>query len=80
MPLLIFNYIVIAFIQDYFINARISEVRPLAVVMSDIVTTRYTFEGLQRSAPTVRQLQRRVGVLSSEIGVRIVVVDDTARV
>ncbi|MCL1883508.1 MAG: HAMP domain-containing histidine kinase, partial [Defluviitaleaceae bacterium] len=30
--------------------------------------------------PTVRQLQRRVGVLSSEIGVRIVVVDDTARV
>ena len=54
--------------------------RPLAVVMSDIVTTRYTFEGLQRSAPTVRQLQRRVGVLSSEIGVRIVVVDDTARV
>ncbi|MCL2223690.1 MAG: cell wall metabolism sensor histidine kinase WalK [Defluviitaleaceae bacterium] len=78
VPLLVFNVIIMAFIQDYFLNDRISELSPRAIVMSNIVTG-FTFDGLQQTAPLL-VLQERVRVESAELGVRIIVIDDNARV
>jgi len=67
-----------AFIQNYFLNERISELQPRAYFMSDIVT-RYTFDGLQQAA-SLDILQGRVRRSSNEWGVRIIIIDDRARV
>ena len=67
-----------AFIENYFISDKISEVRPQAAIMSDIVT-RFTFDSLQQEA-SLRRLRNHVGGRSSEWGVRIIIVDDRARV
>jgi signal transduction histidine kinase len=78
VPLLVFNFTIMAFIEDYFINDKISEVRPQAAIMSDIVTD-FTFDSLQHNAP-LQRLQENVRRRSSEWGVRIIVIDDNARV
>jgi len=78
VPLLVFNFTIMAFIENYFISDKISEVRPQAAIMSDIVT-RFTFDSLQQEA-SLRRLRNHVGGRSSEWGVRIIIVDDRARV
>jgi signal transduction histidine kinase len=78
VPLLIFNFTIMGFIQNYFINDRISEVSPRAINMSDIVTS-ITFESLQHVA-SLQVLRRRVDVTGAELGVRIIIIDDRARV
>jgi len=67
-----------AFIQNYFLNERISELQPRAHIMSDIVTG-FTFDGLKQTA-SLDVLQDRVRRRSNEWGVRIIIIDDRARV
>jgi signal transduction histidine kinase len=67
-----------SFIQNYFINERISEIQPRAAIMSDFVT-RHTFDSLQQEA-SLRVLRNRVRSRSAEWSARIIVVDDRARV
>jgi len=57
---------------------RIAEIRPRAHIMSDVVT-RFTFDGLEHHA-TLQSLQRRVRTASDEWGVRIIIINDRARV
>lgn len=78
VPLFIFNFTILAFIQNYFVNDRTSEVQQHAHIMSDIVT-RFTFDGLSQPAP-LQRLQERVRTRSGEWGVRIIIIDDHARV
>jgi len=78
VPLLIFNVTIMAFIQEYFLNDRISEIGPRAIVVSDVVAG-FTFEGLQRAAP-LSQLRQRVNIHQGQTGARFIVVDPSARV
>jgi signal transduction histidine kinase len=66
------------FITDYFVNNRINVIQPRAAIMSDIVSG-FTFTSLQQEA-SIRRLRDRVRIRSSDWGVRIIVVDDNARV
>ncbi|MCL1843627.1 MAG: HAMP domain-containing histidine kinase [Defluviitaleaceae bacterium] len=66
------------FIRDYFINDRISEIRPRAAHMSDVVAG-FNFNSLEYAGP-LELLEERVRIFSAEWNVRIVVIDDRARV
>lgn len=75
---MVFNFVIMSFIEDYFVRDRINELRPRAYQMSDIVTG-FTFDGLEQAA-SQQVLQERVRARSGEWGVRIIIADDHARV
>ncbi|MCL1878172.1 MAG: ATP-binding protein [Defluviitaleaceae bacterium] len=71
VPLLVFNFTIMATIEEYFVNDRESEIQPRAAIMSDIVA-RFNFD--------TRHIQTRVRSRSADWDVRIVVIDYRARV
>ena len=78
MLLLAFFVIVTIFIESYYMTDRISDVEGSAIMMSDYVSAR-GFESLDQTAARLR-LQDTVFRHGSEHGVRILVLDDSARV
>jgi signal transduction histidine kinase len=78
VPLIIFNITVMAFMRDYFVNARVREIQPHAAVLGTIVTD-LTFDAVQRN-PALPVLQSRVGIHSGQLQGRVIVVNDYARV
>jgi signal transduction histidine kinase len=78
VPLISFYITIMSFMEDYFVNARISEISPHAAVIGNIVTD-LTFDGLQQTT-TLHTLQSRLGIHSSQLSGRVIVVDDHARV
>ncbi|MCL2385947.1 MAG: cell wall metabolism sensor histidine kinase WalK [Defluviitaleaceae bacterium] len=78
VPLLIFNMTIMSFIQEYFINQEIDELRVNAYRMSDVVTGS-TFEQLQ-DPWALNRLRNSVDQHSGLWDVRIIVIDNNARV
>ena len=73
-----FNLTVMAFIQNYFMDARIREVQMQAFIMSTIVTN-HNFNALD-SPVTISRFHPLVEAHSSNWGVRILVINDRAQV
>ena len=78
IPLIIFNLTITAFIENHYMGERVREVRSYAARMSGVVANR-GFDNLELTQPMLR-LRQDVSQRSSEWGVRILVIDDAARV
>jgi len=78
VPLIIFNFTIMAFIENYYMNDRISEVQSYAVRMSGLVANR-GIDSLAQEQP-LRRLRNDVSRRSSDWGARILIIDDAARV
>ena len=76
--MLTFNLTIMAFIENYLLNDRISEVQMQAFVMSTIVAN-HNFDSLEEP-PTLSRLAGLVDAHSSEWGVRVLVINDRAQV
>ena len=78
VPLIIFNFTIITAIEDYYMSSRIDEVRHHAVRMSGVVAHR-GFSSLEQPQ-TLSVFRVDVNNRREEWGVRILVINDSARV
>jgi len=77
--LLAFQFIVMNAIENYHIESRVGELRMEAIIMANRVAGWYGFDNLENE-PTRRLLQNTVTARSNALGVRILVLNDHARV
>ena len=78
VPLVVFNFVIMYFIQEYYMEGRIGDVQMQAVVMSSVVAW-HNLDNLE-SAATQERLRLLANDYSAEWGLRILVTDDRANV
>jgi len=78
VPLFVFNFTIMAFIRNYFLDERQSEMQVYAHRMSDSVT-RIPFDAY-RQVGTMNVLRGNVSRRSEEWGARVIIIDYNARV
>ena len=79
VPLFVFNFTIMAFIQNYFQTDRQHETLQRAHIVSDIATG-FTFDVLNRDNASLGLFRSQVRQRSDEWGVRIIVTDHYARI
>jgi len=78
--LLAFLFIIMNEIESYYMEARIGEVSTAAAMLANFVAGVHNFENLEQDELAQRRLQNSVSERSRVLGIRILVVDDRARV
>ena len=77
--LLAFLFIILNQIESYYLDGRVNELQPSAIMMANYVAGVRGFESLEQThIRTI--LQGTVQARSEALGVRILVIDDTARI
>jgi len=79
MLLLVFLFLIMTLIEDYYMEERINDIEQSAVMMANYVSGAHGFNSLEQ-IPSRQLLQSTVSQRSTALGLRILVIDESARV